>query len=71
MEKNFLGLTENQEEILILLSEGNEPDIIAKMKGYSLQHVRRMIRISRDTLGANTTIEAVTILVKHLIRETP
>lgn len=66
MEKNFKGLNESQENLLLLLAEGNTQRDIAEMLGKPYTYVRNTFQTIREVLDAKTNEHAVAILFKDL-----
>ena len=51
--------------VLRLLAEGETVDVVARRLGVSERTVRRRARSACDTLGCETTIEAIVWAVRH------
>lgn len=66
MEKNYLGLNQSQENLLLLLAEGNtqqEISALTKLPYYSIVNAFKTIR---EILEARTNEHAVALLFRDL-----
>ncbi|MBD3915145.1 response regulator transcription factor [Nocardioides hwasunensis] len=58
-------MPDDQVRVLRLMAEGDTIDVVARKLGISERTVRRRARAACDTLGCETTIEAIVWAVRH------
>ena len=58
-------LTDDELGVLRLMAAGDTIDVVARRLGISERTVRRKARSACDTLGCETTIEAIVWAVRH------
>lgn len=68
MERNFLGLNQSQENLLLLMIEGNNPQEIAEILKTPLTSVYYWCKLIRDILEAKTNEQAVALFLMDLYK---